>query len=471
MGHPVQIVRPNIDGGFLLDTHALGEILLADNVKDKSAVVISVTGPSRTGKSFLLNLLLWLLIGDLDVRSFNAFIREGFPWKRGTRPNTAGIWLWSEVFLVKRPQGGEVAVLLMDSQGLFGLETRYEDSLSISAFCALISSVMVYNVAGAIRQTDLVHLEQAQYQAFLGKVKLGEEIPPPKLFFLLRDCPHERTIPYGEKGGDMILNELLKTSSGLSSDIEMMCGNIFSYFSEIGCFRMPHPGLKLLKLAANEVLPLHLEDGFTNSAYELLHSLFAPDNLLEKQRFGKTINCGHLFYFVKEIFDAVNTKGIHASSTMPTMAQEDCVVARKARYRYVDRMEKVCGAHYSEVHASELTIAACKLGEEDPDQINGPLILVHSELFMTLQARPHQELETSRRTQTRTSESFLQDSYCDSEKNSEGLYSDKSHTEALHQQQKEEQRESSLRFRRKHLVKQPHTPEGISTAGSTSSWL
>lgn len=57
-GRPVQVVLSHPDHTFELDEEALAEILLQDDVKDRSVVVVSVAGAFRKGKSFLLDFFL-----------------------------------------------------------------------------------------------------------------------------------------------------------------------------------------------------------------------------------------------------------------------------------------------------------------------------------------------------------------------------------------------------------------------------
>jgi atlastin len=57
-GRPVQVVQTHPDHTFELDEEALAEILLQDDVKDRSVVVVSVAGAFRKGKSFLLDFFL-----------------------------------------------------------------------------------------------------------------------------------------------------------------------------------------------------------------------------------------------------------------------------------------------------------------------------------------------------------------------------------------------------------------------------
>lgn len=57
-GRPVHVVVAHPDHTFELDEEALEEILMKDEVKDRSVVVVSVAGAFRKGKSFLLDFFL-----------------------------------------------------------------------------------------------------------------------------------------------------------------------------------------------------------------------------------------------------------------------------------------------------------------------------------------------------------------------------------------------------------------------------
>lgn len=56
--HPIQIVVSEEQHVFSLDEEALEKVLLQDHIKDCNAVVVSVAGAFRKGKSFLLDFFL-----------------------------------------------------------------------------------------------------------------------------------------------------------------------------------------------------------------------------------------------------------------------------------------------------------------------------------------------------------------------------------------------------------------------------
>lgn len=58
LGQPIQVVLAHPDHTFELNEEALEKILLQDDIKDRSVVVVSVAGAFRKGKSFLLDFFL-----------------------------------------------------------------------------------------------------------------------------------------------------------------------------------------------------------------------------------------------------------------------------------------------------------------------------------------------------------------------------------------------------------------------------
>ncbi|GFX08745.1 atlastin-2 [Trichonephila clavipes] len=68
-GHAVQIITPSDDHLFELEEEVLESILLAENVRDKKVVVVSVSGAFRKGKSFLLDFCLRYLNAKNNISS------------------------------------------------------------------------------------------------------------------------------------------------------------------------------------------------------------------------------------------------------------------------------------------------------------------------------------------------------------------------------------------------------------------
>lgn len=61
----IQIITPE-NHSFNLELNNLKKILEADEIKDRNAVVISIAGAYRKGKSFLLNFFIRYLCAEVE---------------------------------------------------------------------------------------------------------------------------------------------------------------------------------------------------------------------------------------------------------------------------------------------------------------------------------------------------------------------------------------------------------------------
>lgn len=86
--------------------------------------------------------------------------KGSFQWRGGKERQTTGIWMWSEPFIRSDPKNKKqkVAVLLMDTQGMFDNETSMTLTAQIFGLSTLVSSFQVYNVDKRIQEDNLQHL-------------------------------------------------------------------------------------------------------------------------------------------------------------------------------------------------------------------------------------------------------------------------------------------------------------------------
>jgi atlastin len=169
--------------------------------------VVSVVGAFRTGKSFLLSWFLRYLhtLGndtiedgeDSDKKWYEQVENlgnDGFHWRGGSERNTTGIWMWSQPHFVTRPTatGGKesMAVLLVDSQGMFDNETTMSLTASIFGLSTLLSSYQIYNVDKRIQEDNLQQLALFSEYARLavGVDQTSDDVKPfQTMEFLVRD--------------------------------------------------------------------------------------------------------------------------------------------------------------------------------------------------------------------------------------------------------------------------------------------
>ncbi len=84
---------------------------------------------------------------------------KGFSSKPGVTRNSTGIVLWSDVFLYDAPNGEKIAILLIDTQGLFDHDTPAAINAKIFSFTTLISSFQIFNLVNMIQEDQLEYLQ------------------------------------------------------------------------------------------------------------------------------------------------------------------------------------------------------------------------------------------------------------------------------------------------------------------------
>lgn len=114
---------------------------------------------------------------------------SGFTWRSGTKRDTTGIIMWNDIFLHTVESTGEkIAIVIMDTQGLFDNETSPADNSRIFALGTLISSIQVLNLVGIIQEDQLQYLQFAtEFARFASADQAGGGKPFQNLLFLIRD--------------------------------------------------------------------------------------------------------------------------------------------------------------------------------------------------------------------------------------------------------------------------------------------
>lgn len=81
---------------------------------------------------------------------------EGFSWRGGINPDTSGIIIWSDVFLHTVPTTGEkIAIIVLDTQGLFDSRMTRQENAKIFSLGTLISSTQVFNLMQNVQENQL----------------------------------------------------------------------------------------------------------------------------------------------------------------------------------------------------------------------------------------------------------------------------------------------------------------------------
>jgi atlastin len=113
----------------------------------------------------------------------------GFSWRSGSARDTSGIVMWNDAFLhTDENSGDDLAIVVMDTQGLFDNETTSVDNSRIFALGTLISSIQVLNLLNIIQEDQLQYLEFATKFAKYASIESENSTKPfQRLMFLIRD--------------------------------------------------------------------------------------------------------------------------------------------------------------------------------------------------------------------------------------------------------------------------------------------
>lgn len=364
---PVQVLLVKDDHTFELDEAALSRILLNKEVRDREVVAVSVAGAFRKGKSFLMDFMLRYMYNHAreDWLGDSEEPLTGFSWRGGSERETTGIQIWSEVFLVDKPDGRKVAVLLMDTQGTFDSQSTLRDSATVFALSTMISSMQVYNISQNVQEDDLQHL---QLFTEYGRLAMEETFLKPfqSMIFLVRDWSFPYEFSYGQEGGMKFLEKRLKISENQHEELQNVRKHIHSCFTNISCFLMPHPGLKVATNPHFDGRIKEIDGEFINNLGVLVPWLLSPENIDVKEINGSKITCRGLLEYFKAYIKIYQGEELpHPKSMLQATAEANNLAAvAAAKDLYNKKMEEVCGGDRPFLAPSELQSRHVGIREE-----------------------------------------------------------------------------------------------------------
>jgi atlastin len=309
---PVQLLLENLD--------SISKALEKERCEYVS--IISVMGTYRTGKSFLLDLLMrylrtrarrenrledddgaatpqtqdkpkptwcvgttltsaelpppdWIREGDARRISEGAqgtSDSRGFGWRGGSEKCTNGIWLWRKPFVLHDLKGRRIGVLLMDTQGAWDGKMSKDQSATIFGLTALLSSKLIYNIQNRIEEDKLDNLDY--FTSFAEKAcgnTQSDKPPFGHLELLIRDWPnYEDTWNEGQckQNMEQHLSEHLDPRK-VPDDAKDKVMRLRKCFNKIDCFGLPFPGQAVTKpkykgdIDEIDIDFLHMLDSFT----------------------------------------------------------------------------------------------------------------------------------------------------------------------------------------------------------------
>ena len=299
---PINLIEFNRNN-FILNEKAL-DILYS--IKE-DLVIVSIIGKARTGKSYLMNLLL----NNQKIK----YPGSGFEISSRLNSCTRGIWLWDTP---RQKPNSSSKIIFIDSEGTnsVDLSTKTYDS-KIFALIVLISSLFIYNTNGNIDEKSISELALA---AHLSNIVASNTIEDkdliinelaPKFIWVLRDFILDKIDPdTGEEiSSDDYLELCLRNKTANKNSVEnnLIRENIIKYFKDRECFTLPRPVDQeedLHKL--NEIPFSELKPNFREEFLNLKRNIY--ENSKVKKFENKKINGPILVELLKSFINSLNSK-------------------------------------------------------------------------------------------------------------------------------------------------------------------
>lgn len=233
--------------------------------------------------------------------------------------------MWSDIFTYDFENGDNVAILLLDTQGIFDGRSSMRDCITIFALSTMLSSVQCYNLMQNIQENDLQHL---QLFTEYGRLALEQTNKKPfqNLLFLVRDWQFAFEIDYGQYGQEVI-NDLLASKDEQTPDMRELRNRINSTFEKIDAFLLPHPGLLVAQSRHFSGDLKQIDPNFLEYVEELATAILHPDNLVLKKINGRTVRAKDFVQYLQTYLNIFTANKLPEPRTILTVIR--CEYFRK----------------------------------------------------------------------------------------------------------------------------------------------
>jgi len=261
--------------------------------------ICTVCGPYRTGKSYLLNLLLG------RVQRGQSQFRVGST----TRACTEGLWMWG----VGNEVGEGTSLLFLDCEGFGSTDSDKTRDAKLMALCMLLSSVFLLNTKGILSESLFNALSLVCHIAEHVEGG-GQETSKPALLWLLRDFLLELT---DEEGHSLTSDEYLEQSlrkrlpDGVDPQRTQAAREareaLLRFFPQRHCSTLAQPVIDEEKLCQLSQVPFgELRTDFRKNFQELQSKLTGLARERPKMISGQQITAAALPALIRKLVAALN---------------------------------------------------------------------------------------------------------------------------------------------------------------------
>ena len=329
---------------FILNKDALN---ILNSIKE-DLIIVAIVGKARTGKSYLMNLLL---------NNNNSQPGSGFQISSRLNSCTKGIWLWNTPR--DTPHTPNTKIIFIDSEGTNStdLSTKTYDS-KIFALIVLISSLFIYNTHGNIDERSIGDLALAAHISNTVATNVMEDKEmmlnqlAPKFIWVLRDFVLDKIDP--ETGKEISSNEYLEiclrnkllNKNGIGMENNLIRENIIKYFKERECVTLPRPVDQEEDLHKLDEIPFDkLKPNFRSEFLNLKNKVY--ENSKVKRIGNKKINGPILVGLLTQFINSLNSKIIPNINT----AIENIII-NEIEKNY-EKCKKIWEQNYSKINSND----------------------------------------------------------------------------------------------------------------------
>jgi len=295
---PRNLISQDGNGLLILHDEALEEIVKLDESR-RELSVISIVGPWRSGKSYLLNEIINPGKGML------------FPIGHTTNPHTKGM-----DFQIYRQLEEERDLLFLDTAGLFCPYSTEQGDARLMALASLVSSIMIYNHHHVMSEQEverfrfIVEFAQA-VPSSIDRDKSYREFQP-DLIWVMRD--------FYLKIADRNMNEINATQFLLGTLEKTQNEDIHKFFRTVQAVALPPPVADVYQATSLPSKP-HLRSSIWKKELALFRRrLFSSVRVKRLHSNGPPMGGKELRDLLATFVRRLNSdKGIHSLNTMETL--------------------------------------------------------------------------------------------------------------------------------------------------------
>merc|ERR1712002_179555 len=163
------------------------------------------------------------------------------------------------------------------------------------------------------------------------------------LMFLIRDWSYPYEHPYGVSGGTAFLKEKV-SSKNKHPQLAKVREHISSYFEDMLCYLMPHPGLKVACNPNFKGAISDIELEFQEHVCQLIPLLLSPENLKTKKIGGDEISCNEFVMYFQSYTKVYNGDDLPPAKTVleATIEASTMATVKRCVQSYSIKMERSC---------------------------------------------------------------------------------------------------------------------------------